>query len=203
MLRSVCGPLLGLEPQVSGADYLSRRGALGAARWARVRSAGSCWRRPGSIPTWSTPASGAATSLPPPSSPELLVRGALRSSGSRPWPRHWAEAGTGADGFMGAFATELASQLQQAVGVKSIIAYRCGLDFDPDDGLPPGHHGHGPGHPPAAQLPVPPRSGLPRAGLPARVRSGRGWSAGVSPGYSASGWRPGRSPLATPAGTWR
>lgn len=198
MLRSVCGPLLGLEPQVSGADYLSRRGALGASEVSRIllEAAGidtyvvDTGFRSGDI---TSPAQLAG--ITGARSAEIVRLEAVAEA--------LAEAGTGADGFMGAFATDLASQLQQAVGVKSIIAYRYGLDFDPDDGLPPGHHGHGPGHHPAAQLPVPPRSGLPRAGLPARVRSGRGWSAGVSPGYSASGWRPGRSPLATPAGTWR
>src|ERR1700722_2294204 len=36
MLRTVCGPLLGLDPDVGGADYLSRRGELGASEVSRI-----------------------------------------------------------------------------------------------------------------------------------------------------------------------
>ena len=42
-----------------------------------------------------------------------------------------ALSGVGAEGFPGAFRSALEAEVTTAVGLKSIIAYRCGLDFDP------------------------------------------------------------------------
>ena len=126
MLRSVCGPLLGLDPDVGGADYLSRRGELGASEVSRIllEAAG--------IDTYVVDTGFRSADITSPA--ELAgITGARSAEIVRleAVAEALAEAGTGAAGFMDAFSTELASQLQQAVGVKSIIAYRYGLDFDP------------------------------------------------------------------------
>jgi uncharacterized protein len=48
-----------------------------------------------------------------------------------------AGGGVGAGDFAAAFATELRARTADAVAVKSIIAYRRGLDFDPRPPSPP------------------------------------------------------------------
>lgn len=126
MLRTLCAPLLGLEPHVSGADYLSRRGELGASEVNRILLAAA------GIDTYVVDTGFRSAGLTDPA--ELAGITAARSAEIvrlEAVAEALAEAGTGAAGFMDAFATELASRLQRAVGVKSIIAYRYGLDFDP------------------------------------------------------------------------
>jgi uncharacterized protein len=125
-LRALCGPLLGLEPHASGADYLRRRGELGASAVARILLASA------RIGTYVVDTGFRSAGLTTPA--ELAgITGARSAEIVRleAVAEALAEAGTGAAEFMAVFATELAARLQHAVGVKSVIAYRYGLDFDP------------------------------------------------------------------------
>ncbi|MFZ0215552.1 MAG: amidohydrolase family protein [Candidatus Dormiibacterota bacterium] len=126
-IRRWCAPVLDLEPHTSPDEYLARRTELGAEEVDR-RFLG----RTGIV--------------------ELLIDTGLRSDELIPLaelgeraggvPTHEvvrlesvaqevAERGVPAAGFAAAFADELARRTQGAVGLKSIVAYRYGLDFEP------------------------------------------------------------------------
>ncbi|MGH7922080.1 MAG: amidohydrolase family protein [Candidatus Dormibacteraceae bacterium] len=126
-IRRWCAPVLDLEPQASPQDYLARRADLGAEEVDRRFLRGT----------------GIAA---------LLVDTGLRSDELLPLselgdraggvPTHEvvrleavaeevARRGVSAAGFAGAFADELARRARRAIGLKTIVAYRFGLDFDP------------------------------------------------------------------------
>ena len=123
-IRRWCAPVLGLDPHASPADYLGRRDELGPAEVNRrlLRAAGvdaflvDTGYRAGELtgPADLAAASGAAV--------HEVVRLEAVAEGL---------AGVTAEGFAGAFAAALDAATAGAVAVKSIVAYRHGLDFDP------------------------------------------------------------------------
>jgi predicted TIM-barrel fold metal-dependent hydrolase len=124
-VRALCAPLLDLPSHCTGEDYLKRRGELGDAEVsARLLSASGTERY--LLDT------GFSTSsvMTPPAMAQLT--GAVTQEIVR--LESLAESiapGCTAAGFASAFEDALDLALEQAVGMKSIIAYRYGLDFDP------------------------------------------------------------------------
>ncbi|MER7245762.1 amidohydrolase family protein [Kribbella sp. NPDC000426] len=124
-VRALCAPLLDLPAHCTGEDYLKRRGELGDAEVsARLLSASGTERY--LLDTGFS----ASTVMTPPAMAQLT--GAVTEEIVR--LESLAESiapGCTAAGFANSFEDALGSALEQAVGVKSIIAYRYGLDFDP------------------------------------------------------------------------
>ena len=126
-VRRWCAPVLDLEPFASADEYLRRRFELGAEavtrRFLRAAEVG-LWLvdtgyRPGQV---TTPDELAAASGAP---AREIVR--LEAVAERV-----ARLGTSGRGFAAAFETALAEAVAAgAAGLKSIAAYRFGLDFDP------------------------------------------------------------------------
>ena len=126
-IRRWCGPLLGLPASAPAADYLERRRGLSNEAVAAallpdagferlVVDTGYRGEELVSVETLGQLA-GAATGR--------IVR--LEALAERV-----ATSGVPAGGFREAFREALDRELATAVGLKSIIAYRVGLDFDPD-----------------------------------------------------------------------
>jgi uncharacterized protein len=126
-VRRWCAPVLGLEPLAAPAAYLAQRAALGAGEVTRrlLRATGishflvdTGYRRDGLLDLdGMTSASGAEVD-------EIVRLEAVAEQA--------VLAGDGsAAGFAGRFAEALAEQVPGALGLKSIIGYRYGLDFDP------------------------------------------------------------------------
>jgi predicted TIM-barrel fold metal-dependent hydrolase len=124
--RRLCPPILGLPPDTELADYADRRAVLGATEVSRLflRAAGLsalC------VDTGYTPE--------PLTSPAEL--GELSGATAHEIVRlervaeDVAAAGTGAAGFAGAVRSALATRTAAAVAVKSVAAYRTGLDLNP------------------------------------------------------------------------
>jgi uncharacterized protein len=126
-IRRWCAPVLDLEPFAEPADYLARRAALGAAEVTRrlLRATGTAhflldtgYVRPGllDLPGMREAAGARADEVVRLESvAEQVVLDGDRS----------------AAGFAARFAAALARQAATAVGLKSIVGYRFGLDFDP------------------------------------------------------------------------
>jgi hypothetical protein len=131
--RRLCPPVLGLAPHAELADYVARRAELGAAEVSKrfLSAAGVsvlC------VDTGFTPE--------PLTSPDEL--GDLAGATTHEIVRlervaeDVAAAGVGADGFADAVRSALATRTaggigrSPAIGVKSIAAYRTGLDLRPD-----------------------------------------------------------------------
>ena len=124
--RRLCPPILGLPPDAELADYADRRAVLGATEVSRLflRAAGLsalC------VDTGYTPE--------PLTSPAEL--GELSGATGHEIVRlervaeDVAAAGTSAAGFAGAVRSALAARTAAAVAVKSVAAYRTGLDLNP------------------------------------------------------------------------
>jgi len=125
-IRRWCGPLLELDPLASPAAYLERRDSLGADEvTSRLVGAanlshllvdtGPCGPELTDAATVGR-AAGAAVSD--------VVRLELVAE-------EVAGAGATADGFADAYVERLRAACRNAVAVKSIVAYRCGLDVEP------------------------------------------------------------------------
>ena len=126
-IRRWCAPMLGLEPHPTPRTYLEHRLAL-------------------------TNEAAAAILLPRAGLSDLLVDTGIRPgqllglddlgtlAGARPWTivrLEWlaegiARSGVDATGYAGAFREALGAALETAVGCKTIVAYRFGLDIDPE-----------------------------------------------------------------------
>jgi len=127
-MRRWCAPVLDLEPSVAAEDYLRRRAELGTAEVNRrlLTAAG--------VGQWLVDTGYQSDQV---TTPEQLVRasGAPASHIVRleVVAEKAARAGTTAAAWAGAFAEELATETAaaEAVGYKSIVAYRFGFDFDP------------------------------------------------------------------------
>jgi hypothetical protein len=127
--RRVCPPVLGLPPHAELADYVTRRAELGVTEVSKrfLTAAGLSWL---CVDTGFTPE--------PLTSPAEL--GGLAGATGREIVRleRVAEdvvaAGVGAGGFADAVRSALATRTAApgVVGVKSIAAYRTGLDLSPD-----------------------------------------------------------------------
>ncbi|ETK37610.1 amidohydrolase [Microbispora sp. ATCC PTA-5024] len=125
-IRRWCAPVLGLEPHASPAVYLSRRSELGAGEVNRrlLRAAGVA-------------AFLVDTGLDAPGLLTPAEMGRLGGAAADEIVRlerieqDVAEAGLSAVEYTGTLREELAARAARAAGLKSIAAYRCGLDFDP------------------------------------------------------------------------
>ena len=122
--RRLCPPVLGLPPHAELGDYLTRRAELGATEVSKrfLAAAGAsvlC------VDTGFTPE--------PITSPAELAELAGATAYEIVRLERVAEevvaAGAGADGFADAVRSALAGRAGSAVGVKSIAAYRTGLDL--------------------------------------------------------------------------
>ncbi|MFI6317894.1 amidohydrolase family protein [Nonomuraea sp. NPDC050556] len=125
-IRRWCAPVLDLEPHVAPAVYLARREELGAGEVNRrlLEAAGVV-------------AFLVDTGLEEPS---LLTAAEMGRHGGaaadeivriEQIEQDVAELASVAVDYMDSLGEELSSRASRAVGLKSIIAYRCGLDFDP------------------------------------------------------------------------
>ena len=125
-IRSRCAPLLGLPRHASGADYLRRRAELGPTEAAALLL------RDARIDTYLVDTGHRSADITDPA--ELAgITGVHGSEIVRleVVAERLARSGIRAEDFLTAFAEQLDTELRTAVGVKSIIAYRFGLDFDP------------------------------------------------------------------------
>lgn len=125
-LRRHCAPLLDLEPFASPGEYLARRHALGAAEVNRrlLRAAGTSGLildtgfRAGEIagPVEMADLAGVPTW-------EVVRLEAVAEE--------LAQSGVAAERYPSAFAEVLTARATDAVGLKTILAYRGGFDVDP------------------------------------------------------------------------
>jgi predicted TIM-barrel fold metal-dependent hydrolase len=125
-VRRWCAPVLGLEPFASPEEYLARRTALGADAAARalIREAGlemllidTGYRSDELV---DLPAMGQLTSVP--------VHEVVRLEAVA---EELAASGVEAAAYPDAYRDALAERCREAVGLKSIVAYRGGFAFDP------------------------------------------------------------------------
>ncbi|HET9255715.1 MAG TPA: amidohydrolase family protein [Pseudonocardiaceae bacterium] len=126
-VRRWCAPVLDLPPHADPGSYLARRRELGAHEVTRrlLTSSGverylveTGYQADQTLgPAEMAAASGASASE--------IVR--LESVAEEV-----AASGVSAGMFAGRFASALEERARRAVGLKSVIAYRYGLDFDPD-----------------------------------------------------------------------
>ncbi|HYJ74053.1 MAG TPA: amidohydrolase family protein [Kineosporiaceae bacterium] len=130
-VRRHCAPLLDLEPHAPPQEYLRRRRELGAAEVNR-RFLGSTRSDVLAVDTGfdpeglTSPAELAALAGLDPARGRVVVR---LEQVAEDVARGGVEEGDLGTEF--AAALERATRDQDAVGVKSIAAYRCGLDLDP------------------------------------------------------------------------
>jgi predicted TIM-barrel fold metal-dependent hydrolase len=131
-VRRWCAPVLDLPPHTDPAAYLARRAELGATEVARrfLAASGVGWLL--------VETGYRADEL---LAPEAMagIAGARAAEVVRLEAVAEAVAASGVDAarFAAAYEEELHTRLRGAVGVKSVIAYRWGLDFDaepPDPG---------------------------------------------------------------------
>ncbi|HKB31459.1 MAG TPA: amidohydrolase family protein [Streptosporangiaceae bacterium] len=125
-LRRWCPPVLGLAPYADPAEYVRRRRELGAAevngRLLRAAAVGDFLVDTGYQPAeLSTPAALAAAAA---ARAHVVVR-------LEQVAEELAAGGAGAREFVTGYPAALAAAASAAVAVKSIVAYRYGLDFDP------------------------------------------------------------------------
>ncbi|MET9337779.1 MULTISPECIES: amidohydrolase family protein [unclassified Nonomuraea] len=125
-IRRWCAPVLDLDPHAPPAVYLARRAELGAeeVNSRLLRAAGVV-------------AFLVDTGL---EAPELLTAAEMGRQGGaaadeivrlEQIEQDIAETAAVAVDYMDSLTEELTARAARAVGFKSIIAYRCGLDFDP------------------------------------------------------------------------
>ncbi|WP_405217778.1 amidohydrolase family protein [Agrococcus sp. Ld7] len=123
-IRRYCAPVLGLEPFADPDAYLARRRELGVEASERLlRSSG--------ISDYCIETGHRGDEILDPAG--MAAAGAARSHEVVRLERLAEELmleGCAADGFTAAFGRLLDERLAHAIGVKSIAAYRIGLDFD-------------------------------------------------------------------------
>jgi predicted TIM-barrel fold metal-dependent hydrolase len=126
-IRRWCAPVLGLEPHASLGEYIARRIALGPAEINR-RLLGAAGVGTFLVDTGYT----ADRILDPAGLAESARATAREVVRLEAVAERVARTGVTAGGFASAYADTLAAATTGAVGVKSIMAYRYGLDFDPE-----------------------------------------------------------------------
>jgi uncharacterized protein len=126
-IRRWCAPVLGIEPNATPEDYLARRLELGPAEVNR-RLLGAAGIATFLVDT------GYSTDqvLDPTGMAEAAGATAHEVVRLEAVAEQVARTGVGADGFAAAYTAALDAAAMNAVGLKSIIAYRHGLDFAPD-----------------------------------------------------------------------
>ncbi len=130
-VRRWCAPVLDLPPHTDVERYLARRAELGGAEVTRRFLAGS------GITTFLVETGYRADEILGPAA-MAATAGARAAEVVRleSVAEEVAAHGPDAARFAGAFAEALAKRAQAAVGLKSVIAYRHGLDVDPDPPTP-------------------------------------------------------------------
>jgi predicted TIM-barrel fold metal-dependent hydrolase len=125
-IRRWCAPLLDLEPSAPAEEYLERRAELGPAEVNRrmLRAAG--------VDAWLVDTGYQSDRIQ-----DLAQVAAASGSAVHEIVRleavaeQVARSGPPAGGFAARFTEALAAATADAVGLKSIVAYRYGFDFDP------------------------------------------------------------------------
>src|SRR5919206_3832943 len=126
-IRRWCAPVLGLEPHAEPGEYVARRSALGPAEVNRrfLAAAG--------VAAFLVDSGYAADDLLEPAemaaAADATAREGVRLEAVA---ERVARDGPSAAGFAAAYADGLATASVDAVGLKSVMAYRYGLDFDPE-----------------------------------------------------------------------
>jgi predicted TIM-barrel fold metal-dependent hydrolase len=132
-VRRWCPPALGLEPHAPAAAYLARRRELGpaeaTARLLRAADLDTCL-----IDTGLTAAAGAPLLDLPAFAAASTAR--VREVVRLEQVAEGVREGTGARRFADDFTAALEAATREAVAVKSILAYRHGLDIAPDRPAP-------------------------------------------------------------------
>jgi predicted TIM-barrel fold metal-dependent hydrolase len=126
-IRRWCAPVLGLAAHASPEDYLARRSELGAGEVNRR------FLRAAQVATFLVDTGYQADGLLGPA--ELAAAAGARAGEVvrlEAIAEHVVRDGTSAGGFAAAYAEALDAATAEAVGLKSIMAYRHGLDFDPE-----------------------------------------------------------------------
>ncbi|WP_432877874.1 amidohydrolase family protein [Kribbella sp. CA-245084] len=124
-VRALCAPLLDLPQHCTAEDYLRRRGELGDQEVSARLLAAS-----GTDRYLLDTGFRASTIMSPPAMAQLTGAVTQEIVRLEALAESIAPDSTAA-GFASAFEDALELALEHAVGVKSIIAYRYGLDFDP------------------------------------------------------------------------
>jgi predicted TIM-barrel fold metal-dependent hydrolase len=127
VIRAECGPVLGLPRHASAGEYHARRAELGAAEVNRRLLAATgigCYLidtgyRGGEL-------------LGPEQMAEVSGQRAREVVRLEAVAEQLAESGAGAGGFARVYEGALAEAARGAAGLKSVMAYRFGLDFDPE-----------------------------------------------------------------------
>jgi predicted TIM-barrel fold metal-dependent hydrolase len=124
-IRRFCAPLLDLEPSCKAEAYVERRLALGAAEVNRrlLRASGM-----ESLLIDTGHRSNAILDVP--AMAEAAARPAREIVRIESVAEPVAQTGVGAAAFPEAFADALAARAKNAVGLKSIVAYRCTFKID-------------------------------------------------------------------------
>ncbi len=127
-IRRWCAPVLDLAPFAAPAEYLARRSALGPPEVTRrlLRASGTAhflldtgYVRPGLLDLDGMREAAGAQADEVVRLESVAEQAVLDGDGS-------------AAGFAARFSAALSSQAAGAAGLKSIVGYRCGLDFDPE-----------------------------------------------------------------------
>jgi uncharacterized protein len=126
-VRRWCAPLLDLEPFAAPAEYLERRAQLGGTEVARRLLRGSGIARYLIDTGFEAPGSFSLAEMAEVSGSQIdeIVR--LEAVAEQ-----LAASGCGASEFAARFRDALWERSAAAVGLKSVVAYRFGLDFDPE-----------------------------------------------------------------------
>lgn len=126
-VRRWCAPLLDLEPHAPPDDYLDRRHALGAAEVNRRLLTATGVDR-----FLVDTGIGAAAVLDVDGMRAASGRHADEIVRLEPLAEELAAAGVGAADFPRRLRETVAERTASAVGTKTVVAYRYGLDFDPE-----------------------------------------------------------------------
>jgi hypothetical protein len=126
-IRRWCAPLLDLERHVSGDRYFERRAELGTTEVNR-RLMSATGISDLLLDTGFT----SSTLLAPAEMATVTNARAAVVTRIETVAEEVASTGVGSAEFLRSFEPELRRQSEQSVGLKSIIAYRLGLDFDPE-----------------------------------------------------------------------
>jgi predicted TIM-barrel fold metal-dependent hydrolase len=130
-VRRRCAPLLGLEPSASPADYVGRRTELGPAEVNRR------FLEAAHVEAWLVDTGYQSDQVMTPAQLEEASGAAAHEIARLEGiAEPVARSGGDAASFASDFETALATAAATAVGLKSIAAYRYGLDFDPADPSP-------------------------------------------------------------------
>ncbi|MDQ4105349.1 MAG: amidohydrolase family protein, partial [Actinomycetota bacterium] len=126
-VRRWCAPVLDLPPHTDADAYLARRRQLGAQEVSRRLLAASGIG-------WFLVDTGyrADQTLRPAKMAAVLAATASEIVRLESVAEEVTASGVTAAGFIDRFASALDERTRQAVGLKSVIAYRYGLDFDPE-----------------------------------------------------------------------